>query len=92
MPDHNLIVVRSGLRAVIERSALAHEIGHAELGHFDDSPKHEKAADRYAADRLISPAELRAASRWAPNHAVLASELGVTQRLLDAYLDLQASR
>lgn len=75
------------MRAVHTRVALAHEIGHADLGHEDDRPKHEFQADRYAALRLIEPDRLRAVAEWTSDPFRLACELGVTQRILHAYID-----
>jgi hypothetical protein len=86
MPEFFTIVVRSGMRAVHQRNALAHGIGHADLGHVDDRPKFEHAADRYASLYLIDPAELADVAAWSDDPGRVASELGVTRRLLDAYL------
>jgi Zn-dependent peptidase ImmA (M78 family) len=86
LPEHNTIVLRSGLRAVHQRNALAHGIGHADLAHEDDRPKHEHQADRYASLYLIDPIEFREVIAWADDRAKAAGELGVTLRLLDAYL------
>lgn len=89
LPEHNLIVIRTGLRAIHERSILAHELGHAMLGHTDDNPKHEHQADLYAANNLINQDTLVAASKWAVDIQVLAAELNVATRLLRAYLAAQ---
>lgn len=88
IPDHNLIVVKSGLRAVHDRSALAHEIGHAQLGHRDDRPKHEVLADRYAAHKMIDLDECLEVMKWAPDPHKLAIELGVSTRLLRVFLNV----
>jgi Zn-dependent peptidase ImmA (M78 family) len=85
LPDRNIIVIRTGMKAIHDRSTLAHEIAHATLGHFDDRPKHERMADRYAASKMIDAAQLEDIARWAPDSARLAQELGVTVRLLQAY-------
>jgi len=86
LPDHNVIVIRDGMKASYDQCALAHEIGHAALGHADDSPKNEVLADRYAAERMVEADRCRDLMRWAPDIARLALELGVTTRLLRAYL------
>lgn len=86
LPDHNTIVLRSGLRMVHQRNALAHGVAHAELAHEDDRPKHEHQADRYASLYLIDPAELDDLRRWTDDYDRIVTELGVTRRLLDAYL------
>ncbi len=90
LPDLYTIVLRSGLRAVHKRNALAHGIGHAALGHDDDRPKHEHQADRFASLYLIDPAEFDAVTRWTDDPARIAGELGVTMRLLEAYLGRSA--
>jgi Zn-dependent peptidase ImmA (M78 family) len=86
MPEYKTIVLKTGMRVVHQRVALAHGLGHAELGHIDDRPKHEIQADRYASLHLIHPAEFAAVVEWTDDMGKVASELGVTRRLLDAYL------
>lgn len=88
LPDHHTIVVKEGMRAVHRRNACAHGVAHAALGHRDDRPKHEAQADRYAAERLIDPDHLEDLMRWVPDVGRLASELGVTGRLLRVYLNV----
>ena len=88
IPDHNLIVLKSGMKARHRRSVLAHEIGHAELSHRDDRPKHEKQADRYAAERCINYDELIELGGWLECPHQVAVELGVTHRLLRVYLNM----
>ena len=84
--EYRTIVVCSDIREVHQRNALAHGIAHWELGHPDDRPKHEHQADRYASLYLIHPEELREVCRWTDDRALIAQELLVTQRLLEAYL------
>ncbi|WP_196215877.1 ImmA/IrrE family metallo-endopeptidase [Microbacterium sp. ZXX196] len=86
LPDHHTLVLRSGLRHASQRVALAHGVGHAALGHADDRPKHEKQADQFAARNLIDPDELADLHRWCPDEGRLIQELGVTRRILRAYL------
>jgi Zn-dependent peptidase ImmA (M78 family) len=90
MPEYRTIVIKSGMRAVHQRNALAHGIGHADLGHEDDRPKHEHQADRYASLYLINPTEFAAVAGWTDDPGKIAEELGVTRRLLDAYLEWSA--
>lgn len=85
-PDYNLIVIKSGMRAVHDRSALAHELAHAALGHRDDRPKHENRADQVAAANLIDAERCSDLMRWCSDESQLAQELGVSRRLLLAYL------
>ena len=86
LPEHNTIVIRSGMRAVHQRNALAHGVAHADLGHEDDRPKHEHQADRYASLYLIDPREFQDIRAWTDDVDKIAQELDVTRRLLDAYL------
>lgn len=86
LPDHNTIVIRSGMRAVHDRSTLAHEIAHAVLGHNDGRPKHEIQADRLASENLIDLEECLDLMRGVPDEARLALELGVSTRLMRAFL------
>jgi Zn-dependent peptidase ImmA (M78 family) len=88
IPDHNVIVLRSGMKAVWQRSTLAHELGHVNYGHTADSPKHEVQADRYAAENLIEYEHILELMEWTPDPARLAMELGVTGRLLRVYLNV----
>ena len=87
-PEHNLIVMRQGMRHVQTRSALAHEMGHVTYGHTDDRPKHEVQADRWAADMLIDKEQVSTLLEWVPDSARLAAELGVTTRLVRVYLNV----
>jgi len=87
-PDHRLIVVREGMKAVYTKSALAHEMGHVTFGHRDDRPKHEVQADRFACNMLIDPDEIVELMKWTPDSVRLAVELGVTTRLLRVYLNV----
>lgn len=89
MPEFDTIVLRTGLRPAHQRVALAHGIGHAHYGHRDDRPKHEQQADSYAATHLIEPDELHDVAKWAgDDHGIICAELGVTRRVLAAYLRL----
>jgi Zn-dependent peptidase ImmA (M78 family) len=86
LPDYRTILIHSRLRIGAQRLVLAHEIGHADLAHRDDRPKHERQADEYAALNLIDPIELKAAYGWCADERALASEMGVTIRLFRAYV------
>jgi Zn-dependent peptidase ImmA (M78 family) len=90
LPDLHTIVIRTGLRAVHKRNAAAHGVAHAALGHEDDRPKHEHQADRLASVYLIDPNEFDAITKWTNEPAKIAVELGVTMRLLEAYLSRSA--
>lgn len=81
-PDYSLILLRPRMRSVVERCTLAHEIGHALLGHVDTKTKHEVLADRIAAQLLIPPTDITSAARGSDSAAAIARELGVTEHLL----------
>ena len=86
LPDHEAIIIHSRLRAGAQRNVLAHELGHAALGHMDDRPKFERQADTYAALHLIHPHELEELASWCRDERQIVAELGVTTRLFRAYV------
>lgn len=83
--EYGEIILSDHLRHRDQRLTLAHELGHAELMHPDDRPKHEKQADQFAARNLICPDELADLSKWCNDEQRIAAELGVTTRLFRAY-------
>jgi hypothetical protein len=82
-PDINTVFIQERMHRVHERSALAHE-----LGHRDDRPKHEVAADRYAANNMVDPEHLVDLTRWSPDMSRWAHEMGVSARLIRVYWNL----
>jgi Zn-dependent peptidase ImmA (M78 family) len=86
LPEHQTLVIRESMRSVHRRNACAHGLAHAALGHVDDRPKHEHQADLFASLYLIDPQEFESVRRWAKDVPTIATELGVTSRLLEAYL------
>ncbi len=87
VPEERVIILRKGMRRLLERTTLAHELGHAALGHPDDSPRFERQADIYAARHLIDPERLAAAVAFAPHDAgQWCYELDVTPHILETYL------
>lgn len=85
IPDFDLIVIRSGMRRVHDRSTLAHEIAHAILGHSDTNPKHEAQADRLAALNLIDPQVWEKAATCYEHIEQVAAECDVSTKLARAY-------
>lgn len=84
------IIIRKGLTTIQARCTLSHEIVHAQ---YDEpliprhlSPKAEARADRIAAQRLISPTDFERAARLYENPDLIAHELQVTPKILNAYL------
>jgi Zn-dependent peptidase ImmA (M78 family) len=86
IPEERVIVLRRGMRRLLERSVLAHEIGHAALGHRDDRPRHERQADIFAARHLIDPARLADVAADHPDPGYWCIELDVTPQILETYL------
>ena len=93
-PQHDLILLAPGLHPVEERCTLAHELGHASLGHTANASgwfaqRQERAADRWAARMLISPVEYELAERLHGTHlGGIAHELGVTTHILATWQGL----
>lgn len=91
--DHAAMTIRldPGMSVRTATSVLAHELGHATLGHTvsthpEARARQERRADEWAALLLISPAAYAAAEAVRGTHrASLAFELGVTVELVDAY-------
>ncbi|MFF1875970.1 ImmA/IrrE family metallo-endopeptidase [Kitasatospora herbaricolor] len=86
VPQIRTIFLQTRLRAIHERSVLAHEVGHACMGHVESSPRYELQADRWAARHLIDPHELRAAAAASPDPGVWCHELNVSADILERYL------
>ena len=85
VPDLGVIFIQDGMRVIHDRSTLAHEIGHADLGHWNSRPKHEVMADRYAAERMVDPEQLADLMRWSPDPSRWSLEMGVSTRLIRVY-------
>lgn len=79
------IVLRPDLTVAMERSTLAHELGHAHFDHRLSSPTAELAADLYAAERLIRLDELVDEMRCSPDIGRWALELGVSGHLVKLF-------
>lgn len=88
------IVVRGGLDPVTRACTIAHEIGHAAHGDSCSSPRAERLADEWAAQRLVDGdriEEIAADCGGAPS--AIAAELGVTPHLLGVWMRmLEAGR
>ena len=97
-PEHDLILLAKNLNPVEEMSTLAHELGHAVLGHTADvdgwfAQRQERAADQWAARLLVSPAEYQAAERLhGPHMGGIVHELGVTTHILATWQHLYERR
>lgn len=90
-PTTRTIRLSPGMSARTTRSVLAHELGHACLGHVPPASsamraQQERQADEWAASRLITPhAYAEAEEVRGPHLASLAFELDVTIELIEAY-------
>lgn len=90
-PSSGVIRLEPGLTARTARSVLAHELGHAFLGHTPTRDRflferQERRADEWAARRLITPrAYAQAEEVRGPHAASLAFDLDVTIELVSAY-------
>lgn len=87
LPDHNTIILKRGMRSLHERSVLAHEIGHAALGHRESTPRNERQADRFAARNLVSADRLARVAAGDTDPAQWCYDLGVMPYILTAYFD-----
>jgi Zn-dependent peptidase ImmA (M78 family) len=95
VPRRRVVLMRPGLEQVERRCALAHELGHRELGHsgqchYADSDRQggraEEQADAWASRKLITVAALASVLVWTDDPDEAAAELWVTRRMLDARL------
>ncbi|WP_337003752.1 MULTISPECIES: ImmA/IrrE family metallo-endopeptidase [unclassified Microbacterium] len=90
-PVARTIRLAPGMSARTTRSVLAHELGHARLGHAPTASaarreQQERQADEWAAGLLITPqAYADAEELRGPHLASLAFELDVTIELVSAY-------
>lgn len=81
------IFISKHLDPVTLRCALAHELGHATLGHECSTPGAERKADQWAAATLLNDTDVLDASLRAGGHpAAIAAELGVTPQVLATWM------
>lgn len=90
------ISIRRGLHPVAHLCTLAHEVGHATLGHDSAAvgwwrAKQELAANRWAARQLITIEEYAAAERIHQSLSGVAHELGVTVFMVEAWQEMYRS-
>ncbi|MFB4350304.1 ImmA/IrrE family metallo-endopeptidase [Microbacterium sp. CR_7] len=90
-PNSATIRVAPGMSARTTRSVIAHELGHAMLGHEHthdptERARQERRADEWAARLLITPAAYAEAEAARDGHAAsMAFDLEVTVDLVLAY-------
>lgn len=87
-PRSRRILWRPDLDWVNAVCTIAHELGHAALGHAAQPPpwlhaRQEQQADEYAAELLITPEDYEAAETLAGSHeGAIAAELGATTYMI----------
>ncbi|GAA3730565.1 hypothetical protein GCM10022239_03920 [Leifsonia bigeumensis] len=92
LPDYRTIILQPRMRRIIERSVLAHELGHVCLGHRESSPRNELRADRWAVRHLITPEALERVALFSGDPGEWCHELGVSADLIErAVLDRRAA-
>lgn len=85
-PAQRRIILQAGLTASQELSILCHECGHAWHLHVGCTPRGERAADAWAADRLVRPESYaRAEALYGLDITMLAAELGVMEWVVLAW-------
>ncbi len=90
-PDRALIAIDAGSPPAVQRSALAHELGHHELRHAAGGDgtslaRQEVRANRWAAARLLPVGDVAAATRGAVSWAEVAAALDVDLSTLETRL------
>lgn len=89
---HRVILIRPGLDLAVQRSAVAHELGHAAHGDFAPygqpfTSEQEHAADEWATSLLIRLGDAnRALSLYQQDWKGMARELGVTAPMLGIWM------
>lgn len=74
-------------------ACLAHELGHQRFGDTCSTPANERRAWQYGAALVITPREYERAEASVGHHlGALASELGVTPRLIEAWREWWETR
>ncbi|GAB3616040.1 hypothetical protein GCM10027416_05970 [Okibacterium endophyticum] len=85
VPSENRIYFDLDLTPSEQRSALAHELGHAYHGHVCDDARSERQADAWAAEMLVDPVAFAAAERINSDTHSIAEELNVTVKIIEDY-------
>ncbi|WP_201521682.1 ImmA/IrrE family metallo-endopeptidase [Gulosibacter hominis] len=86
-PHHRHIQLRADLTWIEERCVLTHELGHHRYGHHQSTPRTEREADQWAANRLITiDAIVECARIWPHNPEKWCHHLAVTPAILRAWL------
>lgn len=90
LPTHQTILLAPTLTPTMERCVLAHELAHATLGHTHthgtNATRQELAANRLAAQRLITREAFLSAASTTDDAGRIALDLGITPQLLLTWL------
>jgi Zn-dependent peptidase ImmA (M78 family) len=86
VPEIRTVFLQHRMRSIHERSVLTHELGHVCMGHRESNPKYEMQADRWAAEHLIHPHELREAAAVTDDVGAWCHDLNVSADILERYL------
>jgi Zn-dependent peptidase ImmA (M78 family) len=90
LPAAKVILLKTGMHKIHERSVLAHELAHAELGHTferqeDLHQTNEHAANAHAAKNLVDPRRYFCALQQSNNHADWARACNVTLEIVEHF-------
>lgn len=91
--EHRRVVYDFDLPPIERDCVLAHELGHAFHGHVGrGNPAAEAEADAYAAALLVDPDRYARLEAIGLNPDEIAEELGVTEKLLCAFVENHLTR
>ena len=91
--EHRKVVYDFDLPPIERDCVLAHELGHAYYGHVGrDDLAAEAAADAYAAALLVDPDRYAELEAIGLNPDEIAEELGVTEKMLRAFVENHLTR
>jgi len=95
LPARRLILVRAGMRTVLRRWAVAHEVAHhlaGDTGCADprSAARAERRAEEWAAAALVDPAEWARATRAYEHAAQVADAVGVPPHAVAVYVGMVA--
>lgn len=87
IPADRAVALRSDLTDMEVQCVLAHELGHATLGHSGRSERDEIEADNWAANMLLSSSKIaRCMQLWPDSMEKWCDDLNVTPDILKAWL------
>ncbi|QIV87516.1 hypothetical protein D3791_10540 [Glutamicibacter mishrai] len=81
------ITLRPGMGMPQLVTTFTHELGHAHFGHSGHHPKTERAANRWAARKLLTVDLLKEHSVASADTMSVAASLGVLPSVVEAFID-----